>query len=263
MLEALLVVGQQIRIVAPQLVGAQKQLGEIHEPATLADFLVGGIERDHLPAVRVPLVVEVLRPQALVLLRIDEPLDLLGHPAAVVDLEILQQPLDQPQLVVRIDDLEVLRQLRFLPVPPQQAMRQAVKRADPQVTDRHAEQRLDPAAHLGRRLVGECDREQALRRHALDVDQPGGPVHQDARLAAAGAGDDQRRLGGRRDGLALRIVEGFENRGDVHEARKFSRIARVFGTSNPGARRSPASSGRGRTGCAYRSTRTRRSGPPG
>ncbi len=181
-----------------------------------------------MPAIRVALVVEVLRPQALVFLRIDEPLDFLGHPAAVVDLEIFQQALDQAQLVVRIDDLEILRQLRFLPVSPQQAMSEAMKRADPQMVDGHAEQRLDAATHLGRCLVGKRDGQQALRRHALDIDQPGGPVHEHARLAAAGAGDDQRRLGGRRDGLALRIVEGFEYRGDVHEARKFSRIARRF-----------------------------------
>ena len=195
----------------------------------MTDLLVGSVKRDHLPAVRVALIVEVLRPQALVLLRIDKPLDLLGYPAAVVDLEVLQQSLDQAQLVVRIDDLKVLRKLGFLPVPSQQAMSEAVKRADPQVTDGHVEQRLDTAAHLGRRLVGKRDCEQALWRHALDIDQPRGPVYEHARLAAAGAGDYQGRFCGGRDGLPLRVVEGFENRGDVHEARKFSRIARVFG----------------------------------
>ena len=39
----------------------QKQFREIDESATLADFLVSGIKRDHLPAVRVSVVIEVLR----------------------------------------------------------------------------------------------------------------------------------------------------------------------------------------------------------
>ncbi len=220
---------EQVGVVPPELVSPQQQLREVDEAAAFADFLVGGKERDHLAAVRVAFVVEMLRPQALVFLRIDEPLDFLRHPAAVVDLEVLQQPLDQAQLVVRIDDLEILRQLRLAPVAPQQAMGEAVERADPQVADGHVEQRLDAATHLRRRLVGERDGEKALGRHALDVDQPGRPVHEHARLAAAGPGDNEGRLRRGGDGQPLRIVEGFEYRGDVHEARKFSRIARGFG----------------------------------
>ena len=104
----------------------------------------------------------MLRTQPFVLLGVDEPLNFLRHPAAVVDFEILEQALDQAQLIVGIDDLEVLRQFRFLPMASQQPMRQAVKRTDPQVADRHAEQRLDTAAHLGSCLIGERDGKQAL-----------------------------------------------------------------------------------------------------
>ena len=78
----------------------------------------------------------------------------------------------------------------------QQAMGQSVKGADPEVLHRTFEQGFDAAAHLGSGLVGKGDRQQALRRNTLDVDQPGGAVHQHTRLAAAGAGDDQRRLSG-------------------------------------------------------------------
>ncbi len=261
--EPALVMRQQLGIVAPEFVGAQQELGEVDEPASLADFLVRLVKGDHLPAVRVALVVEMLRPQALVLLRIDEPLDLLRDPAAVVDLEVFQQALDQAQLVVGVDDLEILRQFRFLPVPPQQAVGEAVERAYPQVADGHAEQRLDTAAHFRRGLVGKRHGQQALRRDALDIDQPGGAVHEHAGLAAAGAGDNERRLGGRGDGLPLRVVQGFQYRGDVHEARNFSRIARGFVRApSPGARGSRASSGLVRIEYGCRWTRSRRSALP-
>ena len=171
----------------------------------------------------------MLGPQTLVLLRIDEPLDLLRNPAAVVDLEVLQQALDQPQLVVRIDDLEILRQFCFLPVPPQQAVRKAVERADPEMTDGHSEECLDAASHLRSRFVRKRDRKQPLRRDALDVDEPGSAMHEHAGLAAAGAGNDEGRLGRRGDRLALSLVQGFEDRGDVHEAQKCSRIAPATG----------------------------------
>ena len=43
-LETPLVVGQQVRVVAPELVRAQQQLREVDEPAALADLLVGGVQ---------------------------------------------------------------------------------------------------------------------------------------------------------------------------------------------------------------------------
>ena len=57
----------------------------------------------------------------------------------------------------------------------------------------HAEQLLDAAAHLAGRLVREGDGEDAVRRDALDLDQPGDAVREHARLAAAGAGEHQHR----------------------------------------------------------------------
>jgi hypothetical protein len=54
----------------------------------------------------------------------------------------------------RVEDLEVLRQLRFLPVRTQQAVRQAVEGADPHALRVDLHQLLDALAHLGRGLVG-------------------------------------------------------------------------------------------------------------
>ena len=116
-----------------------------------------------LPQRRIVVVVEVVGPQALVLLCVDEILDLARHPAVVVDIEIPDQPLDDPELVIRVDDLEVLRQPRLPPVPPQQAVCEAVKRADPEVADGQAQQGLDTATHLGRGLVGERNSQNLFR----------------------------------------------------------------------------------------------------
>ena len=105
----------------------------------------------------------MLRPQAFILLSVDEVLNFTGTPAIIIQLEVLDQPLDDPQLVVRIDDLEILRQPGVLPVAAQQAMGEAVKGANPEMVDGHVEQGLDAAAHLGCGLVCECDGQEALR----------------------------------------------------------------------------------------------------
>ena len=120
------------------------------------------------------------------------------------------------------------------PVAPQQPVREAVERADPQVLNRHLEQRLDAAAHLRGGLVREGHGQQALRCDVLDVDQPGCAMHEYARLAAARSGDDEGRLCRRRHGFALGIIQGFENRGDVHEARKCSRNHRELDAPKSG-----------------------------
>ena len=179
-------------------------------------LLVALVEIDHLPPARVAFVAQILRPEALVLLRVDEPLDLFRHPDVLVELERAQHAADHALLVLGVHDLEAFGEAGFAPVDAQQPVRQAVERADPEVPRRHAEQRLDAVAHLGRGLVRERHGEHVLRRHAADADHPRDPVHEHARLAAAGAGQHERRAVGRRDGLALRVVQRIDDVGDVH-----------------------------------------------
>ena len=66
---------------------------------------------------------------------------------------------------------------------------------------------LDAAAHLARGLVRERHRENAVRRGVFDLHQPGDAMREHARLAAARAGEHERRRERRGDGRALRIVE--------------------------------------------------------
>ena len=98
------------------------------------------------------------------------------------------------------------------PMQAQQPVREAVKGADPQRPARVPEQPLDAAAHLRGGLVGESDREDAVRRDALHLDEPSHAVHEHARLAAARAGEDQHRALCSFDGLALLRVELIEKR---------------------------------------------------
>ena len=80
---------QQFGVIAQQFVGAQQQFGEVDEAAALADFFVATGTRRSSGAIRIAVVVKMLRPQALVFLRVDEPLNFLGYPAAVIDLQVL------------------------------------------------------------------------------------------------------------------------------------------------------------------------------
>ena len=70
-----------------------------------------------------------------------------------------------------------------------------------------ADEADDPLAQLGGGAVRERDREDPPRRDALDADEVGDPVGEHAGLARAGAGEDQQRALGRRDGPGLLRVE--------------------------------------------------------
>jgi hypothetical protein len=95
--------------VLPQLVAAQQQFREVHDAVAAARILVGLVEPDHLPAGRVAVVLEVLRSQSLVLLRVDEPRHLARHPAGLVEPLAADQPLDESLLVLGVEDREALR----------------------------------------------------------------------------------------------------------------------------------------------------------
>ena len=116
----------------------------------------------------------------------------------------------QPRLVLGVEDLEALRQPGLAPMQAQQPVREAVEGADPQRAAGIPEQGLDAPAHFRGGLVGEGDGEDAVRRGALHLDQPGDAVHQHARLAAARAREHQRRAERRGHGLPLRVVQTVE-----------------------------------------------------
>jgi hypothetical protein len=135
--EAVPVVPQDLGPVAPQLVGAQQQLREIDDTRALALGLVFHVELDELLARGVARVLERGGAVPFVLVVIDEPLDFAWHPPGLVQLHGLHDLLDEPQLVLAVEDLEGLRQVRVAPVHAQQAVRDAMERAHPHRAARH------------------------------------------------------------------------------------------------------------------------------
>ncbi len=75
------VVFEDLWPLQPELVGAQQDLGEVDQPGAPAQVLVGLVDLDLGAQIGIALVLDVLRPQALVLAPIDEPLDLARRPA--------------------------------------------------------------------------------------------------------------------------------------------------------------------------------------
>jgi hypothetical protein len=81
----------------------------------------------------------------------------------LVQAKSLDRALDQALLIVRIEDLERFRQLRFAPMPAQQPVRDAMEGADREPARAALDQRVGAPAHLAGRLVGEGDREHRPR----------------------------------------------------------------------------------------------------
>ena len=107
----------------------------------------------------------------------------------------------------------------FLPVLAQQAVGDAVKRADPQPADGLIQHGFDPAAHFGGGLVGESHGQNRPGRGVFHRQQPSDASGQHPGLAAAGTGQYAQGTQRRGDRLALGFVEIFENPGNVHGRR--------------------------------------------
>ena len=213
--EALLVMRQQARVIAPQVERTQQQFGEVDHASPQARCLVGFVDPAHGSEEQVAAGLNVLRPQTFVFLAVDEPLRLTRRPALLVQAQFADHPLDQSLLVIAVENLEGLAQARFLPVRPQQAVREAVEGADPHAGRVDAQQLLDAMAHLGSGLVGEGHRQDGVRRGVFDLDQPGDTVHQHSGFTGTGAGQDQLTANGGCYGLALGIVEGVQQKGEI------------------------------------------------
>ncbi len=126
-------------------------------------------------------------PQPFLFAARNEPLHLAGREALVVDRVVFEQPFDQAELVVGVDDLEVLRQAGVLPMGAQQPVGNGVEGADPHVAHGDAQQRFQARAHFARRFIGKRHRQQRVRRQPLGLHQPGNAVNQHAGFTGARA----------------------------------------------------------------------------
>ncbi len=210
--EAVAVVLAQDLVPRKQLVGPQEKLGEIHHPLALALLVVGGVNLGEAAGGFVR-DLDVFSALALFFRRIDEVLRLARREPFFVDVERLQDALDRRVLVLRIEDLKELRQAGVAVMRAQEAVAQAVKGADPHPAGVDRQHRRDAREHFLCRLVGEGDGEDAVRADVPGLDEPGDASGENARLARAGAGEDQRRLVGKGDRGELLGVEVFKETG--------------------------------------------------
>ena len=120
-------------VAAEQLVAAQQQLGEIDHTFALAHRLVQRVVLDLAPRefVARPRPAFGRRPSSLA--NGDEACwSCRARKPLVVDVVRLRgRPLDQRELVLRVHDLEQLRQVRVAVMRAQHPVAQAVERADP------------------------------------------------------------------------------------------------------------------------------------
>jgi hypothetical protein len=142
-------------------------------------------------------------------------------------------PLDAHQVVVgaqriehirhvgRVDHAERGRQRERLGVRPDDPVRDRVKRAAADPVTRARMPLRDPCQHVVGRAAGERQQQDPAGLDALRT-QPGGPGHQGPGLAGPGAGQHQQRPARVRRGLALLIVQFFENTGRFEHAHECS-----------------------------------------
>jgi hypothetical protein len=207
-----LVVLAQDVVALEQLVASQQQLGKIDHSFFLALLFVGRVELDRAPGELVH-GVHVMRAPAFLLGSADEVLDFARREAVLVGVEPLQQPLDRGELVLRVEYLEQLRQVRFAVMGSQQAVAQPVERPDPRAAHVDGQHRRDARQHLPGGLVGERHCEQPAGACVAGLDQPGDPGGENSRLARPGARQDEGVLVGQGDGGELFGIEMLEKRG--------------------------------------------------
>ena len=208
--EALLVLPEDVRVLAEDADVFQQQIAEIGGVQDLQPLLVARIElaalavgercgfaRGHLR-----------RHQAAVLPAVDQPGQHPRRPALVVDVVGLQELLQEPHLVVDVEHREVRLELRQLRMGAQDAAADGVEGAEPRhALDGLAEHLAQPVLHLACGLVGEGHRQDLARAGAALAQDMRNARGQDAGLAGAGAGQHQNRAVQRLHGVALLGIE--------------------------------------------------------
>ena len=195
----------------------QEQVAEVGGVQLDQAALVLGVERDALAVVGVRLGRRHAGGgEGAVLPVVDEPGQHPRRPALLVDVLGGDELLEQPQLVVGVEDGEARLQVQVahadeFGVAAQDLDADRVEGAEPRhPLDRLAQKLRDPRLHLARGLVGEGHGEDAagggpaLGQKMCDA---GG---QRAGLAGAGAGEQQDRAVQRLDRGALRGVQPVE-----------------------------------------------------
>ena len=174
--EARLVLAQHLGLLAEQPDAFEQEVAEVGGVEHLQPLLVGGVE------LLAPAAGEarglagrhLVGGEAAVLPAVDQAREHARRPALLVDVLGFQQLLEQPDLVVDVEDGEVGLEAHQLGVPAEDLHADRMKGAEPRhALDGLADHGADALLHLARGLVGEGDGE--------DLARPGRPV---ARMCA-------------------------------------------------------------------------------
>ena len=211
-LEALAVVLENVGMLAEQLDGVGEQVVEVHRPGLEEAGLVLGVH------VGVFAVEDVLRPtlcllgvDEFVLPEADDAVDAARGEPLRIEPEVADDVAGEAIGVGCVVDRELAGVAEQLAVRSQDAHACGVEGRHPHRLHDRADECSDTLAHLGRRLVGERDRQDLRRMHA-GVDQVGDAMREHPGLARTGAGDHQERAGLVDDGVELVGIEALGER---------------------------------------------------
>ena len=161
------------------------------------------------------------------------------------DIPLFQQPANQRQAVVFVEDGELARKPQPFGLAAEQPRREAVEGADPEAGGIARQQGRDPMFHLGSGLVGERHRKDPFRRHPVLIHQHRDAGGQHPGLARTRSGPDTWATASRCSGLRVRaqsrpagpaVISAGRRRRRRPGRRGFAPIHRRTGCS-PAARR--------------------------
>ena len=151
--------------------------------------------------------------EAAVLPAVDDRREHAARPALLVDVGGFDLLLQQPDLIVDVEDGEVALQPDEFGMAAQDLHADRMEGAEPRhALDDLPDHRADAGLHLARGLVGEGDREDFGRPRLAETEDVGDARCQHARLAGSGARQHQHRAVERLDRLALFRIEAVQIR---------------------------------------------------
>ena len=87
----------------------QQQFRKIHQPRTVAGFLIRLVNPQPGGFHRVAVALNMLRPQSFIFFAVDIPAALFGRPLFFIEIHGFDQAADQADLIFTVEDLEILR----------------------------------------------------------------------------------------------------------------------------------------------------------
>ncbi len=197
-----------------------QEIVEIDRVVLLQERVVTAPDRGADPVKLPPrLVGEVGRAAELVLGTGDDRTDRAGREQPFRDAGVAHRLPEEGPLVGGVVDREASVEPDLRAVPAQEPGAEGVERAGCEIGEGGvAQELLQAAAHLLRRLVGERDGEDLPGRHVQIPDEVGDPVRERPCLARPGPGEDEERASGVGHRGTLLRIEDVEDRVGTHHS---------------------------------------------